>query len=327
MTTEIAACLTFGFGAMAVAGHALAAASATVAVLVLLRTKQQLHGWIARIRENEMRAAITLLLLALVLLPLLPTEPVDPWGAVAPRTVLWMVILVAGLSFLGYVAVRAVGPRAGLLATGVLGGLASSTAVTISLSRLARGQASSARILAAGVVAASAIMPVRVLVEAAVVNRAMLPRLAFPVVGMAIGALIACVLLLRRREASTVVAAAPIENPLELGTALRLAAILVAIPLIAAVIRERSGDLGVYVLSAVSGSVDVDAITLSLSRMADSTLSGGTATVGIGIAVATNTLFKAGLAFVIGGASMGRLVAASLGLSLACGAAGLFLGA
>lgn len=325
MTTEIAACLTFGFGAMAVAGHGLAAASATVAVLVLLRTKHQLHGWIARIREKEIRAGITLLLLTLVLLPLLPTEPIDPWGAVAPRTVLWMVILVAGLSFLGYVAVRVVGPRAGLLATGVLGGLASSTAVTLSLSRLARGHASNVRILAAGVVAASAIMPMRVLIVSSIVNRAMLPRLAFPVVGMAIGAVIACVLLLRRREASTVVAAAPIENPLELGTALRLAAVLVVIPILASMIRDRAGDWGVYVLSAVSGSVDVDAITLSLSRMADAKISGGTATVGVGIAVAANTTFKAVLAFLIGGAPMGRLVAASLGLSLALGAVGLLV--
>ena len=132
ITTEVAGLLTFAFGALAVTGHALVAAASTVAVLVLLSTKHRLHGWIDRIREKEIGAAITLLLLSVVLLPLLPSEPIDPWKAVAPRAVLWMVILVAGLSFVGYIAVRAIGPRSGLLATGLLGGLASSTAVTLS---------------------------------------------------------------------------------------------------------------------------------------------------------------------------------------------------
>lgn len=323
MTTEIAALLTFSFGAMAVRGNALPAAAATVAVLVLLRTKDKLHGFVARIREKEIGAGITLLLLTLVLLPLLPTEPVDPWGAVAPRAVLWMVILVAGLSFLGYVAVRVAGPRVGLLATGVLGGLASSTAVTLSLSRMARAEPLHARVLAAGVIAAGAVMPLRVFTIASILNRSMASRLALPAAAMAVGAGIACVLLLRRKEASTVVGAPPIENPLELGTALRLAAVLVVILLLAGVIRERAGDWGVYALAIASGSVDVDAITMSLSRMSDHQVSGEMATRGIALAVGTNTAFKMGLAFVVGGARAGRLVALGLGLSLALGAVAL----
>ena len=325
ITTEVAALLTFALGAMAVAGHALAAASATVAVLVLLRTKERIHGWVSLIREKELGAGITLLLLALVLLPLLPTAPVDPWGAVAPRAVLWMVILVAGLSFLGYVAVRVAGPRAGLLATGLLGGLASSTAVTLSFSRMARAQPTHARVLAAGVVAASAVMPVRVLVVASILNPSMATRLAGPALAMAVGAGVACVWLLRRHEAAAPVEGPPIENPLELGTALRLAAILVVILLLAGMIRERAGDWGVYALSIASGTVDVDAITMSLSRMAGDRITGDIATRGIALAVGANTAFKAGLALVVGGPAVGRLIGLGLGLSLALGALALLL--
>ncbi len=325
ITTEMAALLTFAFGALAVAGHALVAAASTVAVLVLLSTKDRLHRWVDRLREKEIGAAITLLLLSVVLLPLLPSEPVDPWGAVAPRAVLWMVILVAGLSFVGYIAVRAIGPRSGLLTTGLLGGLASSTAVTLSFSRMARVEPSHARVLAAGVVAAGAVMPLRVLAVATMLNREMASRLALPAGAMTVGAGIACVWLLRRQEATSPVAAPLIENPLELGTALKLAGILVTILLLVGVLRERAGDWGVYAIAVVSGSVDVDAITMSLSKMAADGGSLDVATRGIALAVGANTLFKTGLAFSVGGATAGRPVALGLGLSLALGAVALLI--
>ena len=168
-------------------------------------------------------------------------------------------------------------------------------------------------------------MPLRVLVVGSVVNPAMTSRLAPPLVAMAVGAGVASLLLLRRSREGAPVGGMPMENPLELGTALRLAAVLVVILLLAGALRDRAGAFGVYALSVVSGTVDVDAITLSLSGMARTQLSADTASRGICLAVVSNTAFKMGIAAVVGGAATARLVAVGLGLSLAFGAVALLV--
>jgi uncharacterized membrane protein (DUF4010 family) len=324
MTTEVAGVATFLLGALAVAGRPLVAAAATAAMLVILRSKAVLHDWVAKLRSEELRAGITLVLISVVVLPLLPREPVDPWGALDLYEIWWMVVLVAALSFAGYAAVRALGPRRGLLLTAVLGGLASSTAVTLTFSRLARKSPESSRTFAACVVGACAIMPLRMLVIAATVHPPLLRGLAAPLVAMAVVAGVATVLLLvGRRPKQASGEPLPLKNPLDLVMALQLGLVLVVVLLLAEGVRRWFGEAGIYLLSAVSGLTDVDAITLSVSRLSRDTVALDVAVRGIVIAAAANTVVKAVLATVVGGPRLGRLVALGLGAGLVAGGVAL----
>jgi uncharacterized membrane protein (DUF4010 family) len=325
VTTEVAGVVTFLLGALAVAGRPLVAAAAAVAMLVLLRSKSALHGWVAKLQSQELRAGITLALISVVALPLLPREPVDPWGALNLYEIWWMVVLVAALSFAGYAAVRALGPRKGLLLTAILGGLASSTAVTLTFSRLARTAPASTRVFAACIVGACAIMPLRMIAVAATLTPTLLPRLAMPLGAMALAAAAAVAILAvgarKRRAAEEPLV---LRNPLELSMALQLGLLLVVVLLLGEGVRRWLGDTGLYLLAAASGLTDVDAITLSVSRMAHGSLSLEVATHAIVIAAAANTVMKVVLATVVGGPRLGRAVGISLGAALLAAGAALF---
>ncbi len=324
LTTEIAGLVTFVVGALAVAGRPLVAAAATVAVLALLRSKAVLHGWVSRLDSQELRAGITLALISVVALPLLPREPVDPWRVVSLYEVWWMVVLVAALSFAGYAAVQILGPRRGLLATALLGGLVSSTAVTLSYSRFARSAPDSTRLFAAGVVGACAIMPLRVLVVATVIHPPLLARLAVPLVAMAAATAIGMVVLAgTARKQEVPEDGVTLRNPLDLAMALKMGLVLVVVLLLAEAVRRSAGDAGVLLLAAISGLTDVDAITLSLSRFAREAITVEVATLGIVVAAAANTLVKAVLAGVLGGRRMALDVAVPLGAAVLTAGAGL----
>ena len=324
-TTVVAALLTFGLGALAGRGQMQLAAAAAVLTALLLGIKPILHGWLSRISFEELLAVLKLLVMTLVLLPVLPDRGFGPWQALNPYEIWLMVVLIAGISFLGYAGVRLMGESRGLLLTAVAGGLVASTAVTINYARLARANPQRAPLLAAGIALAAATMFPRTLVIAVLIDRQLLGLLAWPLgLATAGGFLAAGLLWLRQREAGQATELR-LQNPFEFGMALKFGLLLTGIMLLVRAAEAWAGETGIYALALLSGLADVDAINLSLSRLAGETLAPAAAALGILLACLSNTLVKAGIAVVSGGRALALPVAAALGTGLAAGALGLLL--
>lgn len=322
LTTEIAGLLCVGLGAYAVIGDMALAAAAAVVAVALLDMKAQLHGWIAKLERLELQAALKLLVVSVVLLSVLPNQGYGPGEVLNPYVIWWMVVLIAALSFTGYVAVKLIGPRFGPLATGLLGGIASSTAVTLSFSRLARRSPGLAPSLAGGIAVASAVMYVRVLAIAVVVEPALLQALAVPVGTMAIVGAAGAMAVVGGRGFE---ASAPTElpDPSEISTAIQFGLLLAAVLLLSHLAQQWIGVGGVYLVAAGAGVADVDATTLSMSRLAGDATGGITPTVAataVVIAMLANTLAKALMVAAIGGA---RVAARATSVLCLAGVAGL----
>ncbi|TYP95602.1 Uncharacterized membrane protein, DUF4010 family [Fodinibius salinus] len=297
ITTEIALLLTFTLSSWAAFGYHAYALGTTVVVISLLSLKPTLHNWLHKIEVKEIYAGIKLLIITVILLPLLPNKGYGPWEAINPHWIWWMVVLISGLSFIGYTLIKYLGEDKGTMLTAITGGLASSTAVTLSLAQFARQQKKIVSgIFIGGVLVASAIMFVRVGIEVAIVNSTLLYPLWIPLTTMSILTL-GSGFWLWQKHLQLEDDQPPIElkNPLQFITALQFGLLLGVILLLATAMEQWYGDQGIYLLSLFSGLMDVDAITLSLSRMAQEGTDSSVATLGIVIAVITNTLVKAGL--------------------------------
>lgn len=294
-TTGIAALVTFILGALAVAGSAPVAAAAAVVLALLLSVKPLLHGWLQRIEYKELLAAIQLLLISVVALPLLPNRGYGPWEALNPFELWWMVVLIAGLSFCGYLAMRIAGEARGALITALSGGLISSTAVTVSLARLARGNAGRDELMTAAAAVASATMLLRTLILLAVLNTALLREMAAPMLAAAAAIYAASLWLWRRRGADGGDQRLELGNPFQLGTALRFGAFLAVVMVAVRAGEAWIGSQAVLYVAALSGLADVDAISLSLARSAGGAHSLSFAALAIAIAIAVNSIVKAAI--------------------------------
>lgn len=322
ITTLVAALVTFALGALAVRGQIHIAISGAVITVALLSLKPILHGWLRRLEPEEFYAGIKLLLISVVLLPVLPNQGYGPWQAINPYQVWWMVVLIAGLSFAGYLAMKLVGTERGILLTGVFGGMVSSTATTLTFSRLAR-QLNMGRLLSVGVLVASTTMFPRILIEVSIINPALLPHLALPLGLITLVATVYTAWLWFRVDETCNATTLRLKNPLQLTSALQFGLLLAAIMLLAEAFRTWLGETGIYLLAAVSGIADVDAITLSLANMARADLAADVASRAILLAALVNTLVKGVLVFVIAGGSMAKYFAPGLILMLATGAGAL----
>jgi uncharacterized membrane protein (DUF4010 family) len=230
-----------------------------------------------------------------------------------------MVALIAGISFSGYVAIRLLGPRRGLGVTGFIGGLVSSTAVTLTFSGRAREAPALRTACALAVVLASSIMFPRILVVVAVVNAALLPLVAPPIAAMGIAGLVASWILWRHSERTERSPDIEFRNPFELSSAIKLALVFVAVLLGAKAATVYFGDKGSYIAGVLGGTTDVDAVTLSMASLARGGLSEKVAATTIYLGSVSNTLVKAGMAIVVGGWDFGRLVLIAFAALLAAG--------
>ncbi|GAB4141431.1 MAG: MgtC/SapB family protein [Sphingomonadales bacterium] len=328
MTTLLALMLAFVLGAMVVRGHiAIAAASAVVAAL-LLGAKPELHRFLERISREELLASLRLLLISVVVLPVLPNRGFGPWQALNPFKIWLLVVMIAAIAYVGYVAVRVLGARRGLLATGIFGGLASSTAVAINLGRLGRDKPALHMVLSAGILAAAAIMFPRLLIVTALVAPDLAGVIAAPVLTAGLLILAAAALYARKARAATSAPdtadtqAGP-RNPLDLRAAAQFGVLLTIIMVLSKALNAWFGDRGVFALAAISGLADVDAIILSLATMfGDGDIGAGVAAGAALTAAAVNTLVKPALVWMGGGGRLALMVALPLVGALAA-AAGL----
>jgi uncharacterized membrane protein (DUF4010 family) len=320
VTSVVAGMLTFLLGTMAVTGELLVAVACAVAITILLALRDQLHRWVATLTWPEIRAVLILLAMSFLLLPILPNRTIDPWNSINPYEIWLLAILIAAISFSGYVAVRVFGDQLGLVLTAIAGGLASSTATTLAFARLGRAHPASARLLSAGILLSGVVMMIRVGSVAVALNGPLLTLLAPPLVGAAaILALGSAILLFRNTKQEN--PDLRIDNPLAIGTALKLAAFIAGVMLAVELLRGMFGNFGVLIVAAFSGVADVDAVTISMARMGGNDIDLNTTVRGILIAVAVNTGSKAMLAGWAGGRTIGALVSGISALALLGGIA------
>jgi uncharacterized membrane protein (DUF4010 family) len=315
VTSVVAGMLTFLLGAMSVTGELRIAIAAAVVMTVLLALREYLHRWVESLTWEEIRAVLILLVMSFLLLPVLPNRTIDPWSTINPYEIWLLAILIAAISFGGYVAVRAFGARLGVITTAVAGGLASSTATTLAFARLAREHPTSARLLSAGILISGVVMMVRVGLVAVGLNRALIIGLAPPlVIAAIILALGATILLFGSTQEK--MPKLQIHNPLAIGSALRLAAFIAVVMLAAELVRQLFGSIGVLMVAALSGVADVDAVTISMARLGGNDIDLNTAVHAIVIAVGVNTMSKTALAGGAGGQNVGILVGSFSALAL-----------
>lgn len=328
MTTEVAAAFVFLLGAAIVSQPRGLVVAIGVGVAVILSAKQSLHALAKRIEREDVVATLKFAFVTFVILPVLPDKGYRPFGApfdvFNPYKTWMMVILISGIGFAGYVLVKMVGPRKGIGITGALGGLVSSTAVTLTFSRKSKDRPDLSAYFALAVIAASTIMFVRVAVEIAAVNPGLLRRAVIPLAAMTATSLAYCgYLFFRPHGEDTDVP--EFSNPVELMSAVKFGALYALIVLLVSAVRETPlGDAGIYLVSVLSGLTDVDAITLSVCDAAKSGLEADVAVRAITIAVISNTFTKGALAFALGSGALRRHVALAFGLAFVAGVAALF---
>ncbi len=322
-TTVIAALATFGFGALATTASYEIAVAGTVLMTLLLGSKTTLHHWVEKIEEKELIAGLKLLVMTLVLLPVLPNKGYGPFEAFNPFKFWLIVVLISAFSFVGYVAMRLLSGERGLIVAAAAGGLVSSTAVTVSHSRLAAENPGKARLFGGTILIASAIMYLRIPIVASVIMPEVGLRVLIPMGCGAVACFTAAALLLRGVKTTGQDAPMNIANPLEFSIALRFGLYLAIVALAARAINHWLGSAGVLLLAAVSGLSDVDPITLSLAQMTDHSVSLTTAVAGISIAAAANMFVKTTISVVTGRRNLARYTIPGMGISVLAAGAGL----
>lgn len=323
-TTEVAGLAVLLLGAVAGLGH-LALVSGVAAVMVLaLREKAAIRRFIALIGEPELRAAFQFAVLALVILPLLPTGPYGPLGGVRPRTLWTVVLLISGLNYAGYLARRIVGETRGYGIAGALGGLVSSTAVTLAFAQRSRVEPRHGAALGLGVLAACTVLIPRVFAISWALNPALGMALAPALVPPLLLGLGVVIFLRRRRAAETEETdAPPVGNPLQLWLAIRMAVAFQLVLFAVGFASDRFGAMGLYGTAGVLGLTDMDALTFSMSRLAETSVTARTAAQAVVVGMTANTLLKLVVALAIGAPGFRR--AAGLGLAGLAVAMGLGL--
>lgn len=330
LTTEIAAIVVVLLGGMTTLGHRELAIGLAVVTAAVLAYKQPLHGLVGKIGWDDVFAGLRLLIATFVVLPLLPNRTVDPWDSINPFSLWLLVLLISGISLVGYVSTRLLGMQKGTALTGLTGGLVSSTAVTLSFARRSRDSKlpGIGKALACGILLAWVVMFARVIIEILVVNPSLLTRVLVPfsVMGLITG-VFAWVFFQkstagqRGGEADLQV---PLKNPFSLSQAAKFAAFFALVLLLVEIVREHFSTGGIYIVSALAGLTDVDAITLSMADYAK-TGSPAVAVNAIVIAVLTNTLIKFGMAATLGGAPLKRPLFLATAAIIAGGLAALLL--
>lgn len=320
LTTEFSAVLAFLLGGMAAAGQLLPALIIAVTATTLLANKKPLHSFVSEyIGREELVAIVKFALVAAVVFPLLPDQAFTALE-LNPRKIWLMVVLVSGISFLGYFAIRLLGARKGLLLSAIFGGLVSSTAATISFARFSRNNPALSAGLASGIILATAMMFLRQALILWVINPdlgRLLTLLILP------AALVGGFFFWRTHQANQETAEIPLENPFELNQALAFGAIYAVTLIISELAITHYGSAGIYLLSVISGTTGIDAITLSIGNLNASGKLGATAAlIGALLAALSSTVVKAGLALALGSTAIRRHIVWGMGGMLLAAVAG-----
>jgi len=322
-TTEIAAMVVMAAGVTAGLGEIVVASAIIALTFLLLVEKSRLHGIAERLGETELLAAARFAVMATVVLPLLPEElgPFGPLGLVRPRQLWILVLFFSGLSFVGYLARQALGEHRGYAITGVVGGLVSTTSVTLTFSRLSGTRQSDGQALAAGVLGANMMLFPRVLLASAILAPplawALWPAFVAPLlIGLAL-------FVWGIRSAGKAGRGTGPKNPLEIVAALQMALLFQIVLFGVSLAEKYFGDAGLYGSAAVLGLTDVDALTVSMAQRAKGGTSAVVAARALTLGILANTLVKITIALAVGRG--GYRIRTGLGLGLLAVALGAWL--
>lgn len=322
ITTEVVALIVPLLGAMVIWGEVELAAALGVITALILALKPLLHDIARRMSAEDMRATLEFALITAVVLPWLPNQSYGPFGLINPFQIWTLVVFVSGIGFLGYILINILGAEQGVGLTGVLGGLVSSTATTVSLAGRSKENPGLSPILARGIILASCVMFPRIMVEVAVIYPPLLRFVILPISVMFIASLTVVLYLWRRGRVGAKEGREKVEvsNPLRLITAISFALAFTVVLIVVRAASEYFGDVGVYIASALSGLTDVDAITLSVSELASfGQIQLHVAATSVFLAALVNTAAKAGMVWVLGAVELRRTIVIAYGLVLLAG--------
>lgn len=320
-TTEVAALLMFAVGAYLVMGDRMVAVIVGSSMAILLYVKEHLHNFIENLKEKDLAAIMTFVGISLVILPLLPDKTYGPLDVLNPRNIWLMVTLIVGISVVGYFIYKFVGKKVGIISNGILGGLISSTATTVSYARKTKDAESINKMAAFVITAASAVALIRVLVEVGVVIPEKLPEIVLPLITVFVLMALLCIGLfyIISKNGGGEEMPEP-KNPAQFKSALIFGLLYGGILLAVAFTKQEFGNEALYVVAIISGLTDVDAITLSLSQL----MKGGGLNTSTGwrlilLATLSNLLFKGIMAAVLGTHQLAKWIGISFGITIAFG--------
>jgi uncharacterized membrane protein (DUF4010 family) len=321
-TTESAALVTFLLGALAGSGERGLAAGIGIAVALLLNAKPRLERFSRGLTQQEIDSVLELGVISCIVLPVLPNRGMGPWQVWNPFEIWLVVVMVCALSFGGFVAMRWLGQGRGLLVSGAIGALVSSTAVTVSMAGRSRSEGANAALASAAATLASVVMCWRLLVLVTVAGGTVLvARLLAPIVSMSLVGLVASRWAARRAYGAPARSdPATLENPFSLKQALSFALIYAVVLVAMPAARDLLGTAGAYLAAGISSLVDVDAVSIAFARGASAGADASHAVTGITIAMIVNTLFKLGVAVAMGEGTFRKFTALGLGLMAIAGA-------
>ena len=320
-TTEVAALMMFAIGAYLVMGDRVLGVIIGTSMAVLLYVKERLHGFIDKLQEKDLAAIMTFAGISLVVLPILPNKTYGPYEVLNPQNIWLMITLIVGLSVLGYFIYKFVGKKVGIISNGVLGGLISSTATTVSYARKTTDTISISKMAAFVITTASAIALARVMVEVSVVVPEKIPEMLLPLIIEFVVMALICVVMFYsiKKDSSNEKMPVP-DNPAQFKSAIIFGLLYGAILLAVAFAKEELGSEGLYLVAIISGLTDVDAITLSLSQLIKTeSLNPTTGWRLILLASMSNLAFKGVMAGVLGSKQLGRWIAISFGIAIIVG--------
>ncbi len=326
LTSYAAAILTFLVGSLVFWQRFESAIAVSVSVGILLASKPIIHRWAHNLTNEDVLSLLQFLAVTGLILPLVPDRGFGPLDAFNPYTIWLMVVLISGLGFVGYVAVRLLGARSGITLTGLAGGLASSTATTLALTRNSRDTPQVAHTFAIGIIIANTVMLARVMVIILALNGRLFAELLPAVAVMAFPTSIFLLyrLLLQRQEEE--VDLPQLSNPLSLKLAIKFALLYGLIVFLLKAVSEWGGGSGFYPVAFLSGLTDMDAIALSLTNENDAgEIPDRMAAQGVLIGAVANTLFKTSFAFWQGHPNLRKPLLSGMLPMLLAGIAGYFL--
>ncbi|CAM3273462.1 MgtC/SapB family protein [Aequorivita lipolytica] len=320
-TTEVAALLMFAVGAYLVMGDRVVAVIVGGSLAILLYLKEHLHNFIENLKEKDLAAIMTFAGISLVILPLLPNKTYGPLDVLNPQNIWFMVTLIVGISVVGYFIYKFVGKKVGIISNGILGGLISSTATTVSYARKTKDTESISKMAAFVITVASAVALVRVMVEVGVVIPEKLPKLVLPLITVFVLMVLICIGLFyfTNKNGGDEKMPEP-KNPAQFKSALIFGLLYGAILLAVAFTKQEFGNDALYIVAIISGLTDVDAITLSLSQL----MKGGGLNTSTGwrlilLASLSNLLFKGIMAAVLGTRQLAKWIGVSFGITIVFG--------
>lgn len=324
-TSEISVVLAFLLGGLVYTGRITLAIGIAVVITALLSLKLQFHSVVGRLSREDIYALLKFIVISVLILPFLPTHPIGPYPFLVPRDLWLVVVLVAAVGFAGYLLAKFIGTRQSIVVTALLGSLVSSTAVTMEYSRKSTAMPESGRDYAAGIILASSMMFLRVLVIIFFINQSIFLQLLAPLLLCAAAGGIVGIIIMRQQTGTPAATGTDIvvENPLDLTGALKFGVVYLAILFFVHFIRQYAGNSGVYIAGIVSGLTDVDAISISMSKLAAGTLDPTIALTTIILATLSNSIVKYGIALIWGHRVVRTYVSIGFGAIIAVGIGGL----